>query len=83
MTVHSFSILHYTQNSSDNLPSYLERNIIAQDVVYWRRRENRQYYTEYRWVQKFGPPVSLLWNENSAYNLYMLNFNDLVVLIIK
>jgi len=29
MTVHSFSRL-YMQNSSDNLPSYLQTNIIAQ-----------------------------------------------------
>jgi len=31
MTAHSFSTVHNTkQNSSDNLPSYLQTNIIAQ-----------------------------------------------------
>jgi len=36
MIVHNCRI-HTAQNSSDNLPSYLQTNTIAADVVYQRR----------------------------------------------
>jgi len=40
------SVHNRTQNSSDNLPSYLQRNIIAQDV-YRRRRTQKHMQTHH------------------------------------
>ena len=62
-TVHSFS----TQNSSDNLPSYLQTTIIAQMLSIWgegaQKERATQAYWE-NWSGKWNAGFSYIWWRN-------------------